>query len=83
MQLPVCCLVQGQHGTEMANTIPVTPEAIRPLPVAYRVSQQPGRKRRSRSAVIATSTPFKVQLQEAEEQKTAKKRRTEQNRNQN
>jgi len=51
----------------------VTPKAIRPYPVAYRVSNETCRKRKSRTAVVATSSPFKAQLAVAEEAKKKKK----------
>jgi len=45
----LCCVVLHRFSVVLKYTIAVTSEAIRLLPVAYRVSQQPGSKRKSRS----------------------------------
>ena len=76
---PVSLAVMLQSPTarppqDQAPSSIITPQAIRPYPVDSRVlrQDQSGYKRKSRSAVVATSTPHKAEVEAAEQAKKNK-----------
>jgi len=76
---PVSSAVMLQSPTarppqDQAPSSIITPQAIRPYPVDSRVlrQDQSGYKRKSRSAVVATSTPHKAEVEAAEQAKKNK-----------
>ena len=65
-----------QHSTVTQPSDPepciVTPEAIRPFPVAARALHDKQSGRKKRKAVVATSSPYKAELEIAEKKKQKK-----------